>query len=56
MLIELLEETPSLWDIFNKYYSKLEVKDATYKEIADVFACNITSVKGKINTDLKRRK
>ena len=56
MLIELLEEKPSFWDIFNKYYSKLEVKDATYKEIADVFACNITSVKGKINTDLKRRK
>ena len=56
MLIELLEESPSLWDIFSKYYSKLEVKDATYKEMADVFGCNITSIKGKINTDLKRRK
>ena len=26
MLIELLEEIPSLWDILNKDYSKLDVK------------------------------
>ena len=27
MLIELLEERPSLWDFFNKNYSKRDVKD-----------------------------
>ena len=27
MLIKLLEERPSLWDVFNKDYSKRDVKD-----------------------------
>ena len=49
MLIELLEERLSLWDVFSKDYSKSDVKDTAYKEIADVFECNITSIKGKIN-------
>ena len=40
MLIELLEERPSLQDAF---------KDTAYKEIADIFGCNITLIKGKIN-------
>ena len=39
----------SFWDDFNKDYSKRDVKDTAYKEIADVFRCNVTSVKGKIN-------
>ena len=48
----------SLWDIFNKDYSKRDVKDTAYKEIADVFGCNISSVKGTImdldpNTNVK---
>ena len=49
MLTELLKEKPSLWDVFNKDYSKLDVKDTAYKEITDDFGCNITSTKGKIN-------
>ena len=39
----------SLWDDFNKDYSKRDVKDTAYKEIADVFRCNVILVKGKIN-------
>ena len=49
MLTKLLEERPSLCDVFNKDYSKRDVKNTTHKEIADVFGCNITSIKGKIN-------
>ena len=49
MLIKILEEKPSLWYVFSKDYSKRGVKDAAYKEIADVFGCNIASIKGKIN-------
>ena len=49
MLIELLEERPSLWEVFNKDYSKRDVKHTAYKEIADVFGCNITSIKSKAN-------
>ena len=50
MLIELLEESPNLWDVFNKDYSKRNVKHTAYKEIkTDVFGCNIASIKGKIN-------
>ena len=36
-MIELSEERPSLWDVFNKDYSKHDVKDAAYKKIGDVF-------------------
>ena len=49
MLTELLEERPSFWDVFNKDYSKRDVKDAVCKEKAGVFGCNVTSIKGKIN-------
>ena len=48
-MIELSEERPSLWDVFNKDYSKHDVKDAAYKKIGDVFGWNITTVKGKIH-------
>ena len=37
MLIDLLEEIPSLWDAFNKDYIKRDVKDTAYKEIAEAF-------------------
>ena len=49
MLSGLLEEKPSCWDVFNKDYAKHDVNDIAYREIADVFGCNITSIKGKIN-------
>ena len=45
MLIELLGERPSLWDDFNKDYSKHDVKDTAYKEIANVVERNITLIK-----------
>ena len=44
MLIELLEERSSLWDVFNKDYLKRKVKIRA----VFVFGCNITSAKGKI--------
>ena len=46
MLTELLEERPSFWDVFNKDYSKRDVKDAVCKEKAGVFGCNVTSING----------
>ena len=49
MLIELLEERCSLWYVFNKDYSKCGVKDTAYKEIADIFGHNITSIRDKFN-------
>ena len=49
MLIELLKERPSLWDVFNKDYSKCDIKNTAYKEIAEVFGCNMTSIKDNIN-------
>ena len=49
ILIHLLGERPSLWDLFKKDCSKRDVNDAAYKEAADIFGCNITSIKGKIN-------
>ena len=48
MLTELLEERPGLWDVFNKNFSKRDVKDTAYKEVAGVFGCNISSIKDKI--------
>ena len=47
MLIELLKERPSLWDVFNKDYSKCDIKNTAYKEIAEVFGCNMTSNQGQ---------
>ena len=44
MLTELLEERPSLQDVLNKDYAKRDVKDTPYKEIADVFGCNTSSM------------
>ena len=37
MLIEILEEKTSLWDVFNKNYSKRDVKDTAYQEKANIF-------------------
>lgn len=49
LLIEMLEERPCLWDVFNKDYSKRDAKDVAYNEIADVLQCNVNSIKTKIN-------
>ena len=51
MLIELLEERSSLWDISNNDHWKHNVNDTTYNEIADDCGCNITSIKRKKTMD-----
>ena len=48
-LIELLEERPSLWDVFHKDYAKRDVRDVAYNKIAEVFECNTASIKSKID-------
>ena len=35
LLIDLLEEIPSLWDMFDTEYTKLEVREVGYKKIAE---------------------
>ena len=47
--IDMLKENPCLWDVFDKDYSKRDVKEIAYKSIATAFDTNISSVKTKIN-------
>ena len=49
ILIDMLEERPCLWDCFDKEYSKRDLKDIAYTEIASVLDVTITSLKTKIN-------
>ena len=48
-LIDLLESNPCLWDVFDKSYSKRDVKESAYSEIAESLDTNIALVKAKIN-------
>ena len=48
-LIELLEEKPCLWDIFSKEYTKGEVKERAYAELAEHFDSSPATAKAKIN-------
>ena len=48
-LIELLEEKPCLWDIFSKEYTKGEVKERAYAELAEHFDSSSATAKAKIN-------
>ena len=41
-MIDLLEERPSLWDMFGSEYTKRQVREAAYKEIAEVLGENWT--------------
>ena len=51
LLIDLLEERLSLWDMFDSEYTKRKVRDVAYKEIVEKLGENWTSsvIKSKIN-------
>ena len=48
-MIELLEEKPCLWDIFSSKYTKREVKERAYTELAEHVDSSSAIVKAKIN-------
>ena len=50
LLIDLLESNPCLWDIHHKDYSKRDLKEIAYSDIAESFDTNIASIKTKINS------
>ena len=49
LLIEMLEERPCLWDVFDKEYSKRDVRDVAYTDIASALDVTIESLKAKVN-------
>ena len=49
LLIDMLEEKPCLWDVFDKEYTKLDIKEIAYTEKASSLDTNIESIKAKIN-------
>ena len=42
LLIDLLKERPSLWDMFDSEYTKREVREVAYKEIEEELEENWT--------------
>ena len=55
-LNELLEEKPCLWDMFSNEYTKREVKERAYAELAEYFDSSSAIVKAKINFSRKQIK
>ena len=49
LLIDMLEEKPCFWNVFDKEYTKQDFKDIAYTEIASSLDTNIKSIKAKIN-------
>ena len=49
LLIDWLEEKSCLWDVFGKEYTKRDVKEIAYTEIASSLDTSIESIKVKIN-------
>ena len=49
LLIDMLEEKLCLWDVFDQEYTKRDVKEIAYTEIASSLDTNIESIKAKIN-------
>ena len=49
LLIDMFEEKPCLWDVFDKESAKQDVKEIAYTEIASSLDKNIESIKAKIN-------
>ena len=59
LLIDMLEANPCLWDVYHTDYSKRDVREIAYSEIATSLETNIPSIKTKINglrAQLKRQK
>ena len=50
LLIDMLSANPCLWDIYHTDYSKCDLKEIAYTEIATSLDANITSIKAKINS------
>ena len=48
-IIKLLEERICLWDIFHKHYTKIEIKEKSFSDLAEQFYTNIDNIKTKIN-------
>ena len=48
-LIDLLEERPCLWNIFDSQYTKHEKRDSAYKEIAEKLEREVGEIKTKID-------
>lgn len=49
MLIEFLESKPCLWDVYQPEYSKRDIKEIAYSEMASNFDTDIASIKQKLN-------
>ena len=49
MLIEILESKPCLWDVHHAEYSKRDIKEIAYSEMASNFDTDIASIKQKLN-------
>ena len=49
LLIDMLEEKPCLRDAFDKEYTKRDVKEIAYTDIASSLDTNIESIRAKIN-------
>ena len=49
LLIDMLEEKPCLWDVFDKEYTKRDVKEIAYTEIASSLDTKIEPIKVRIN-------
>ena len=49
LLIDMLEEKLCLWDVFDQEYTKRDVKEIAFTEIASSLNTNIESIKAKIN-------
>ena len=48
MLIEILESKPCLWDVHHAEYSKRDIKEIAYSEMASNFDTDIASIKQKL--------
>ena len=49
LFIKMHGENSCLWDVLHKHYTKRNVKETTYSNLADVFETEINSIKTIIN-------
>ena len=47
-LIDLFEERPCLWDIFQKDYHCREKKESAYNEIKDILGVGVCDIKSRL--------